>query len=391
MDGRDVQAAVEAGDLGVVPADGEDDGRGPEDGEVVTGVGVHPDVVGGEDGEAGEGLLEAGVEVVAEAGAVGRVGAGDESGDDRVVASFAGEDEVLVEGRLQRAGVGDAQDGAGAFDLIAEGEARFDLIGDDKAVVLVEAQAEVSGPGAEGDGVLGVGGELLDVGVAVEGIERAAVGEVVGLEGGAVGAWDGRAVGVLASEAGDEGWIDDAELEVLVEKGLGVVEAGLDVVAAVGVGEVGVEAGVGQRALLGDGLLLQIGRAQVGEGIVAGVVVEAVTAEEVAGIEDGGGVDDVGVGGGEVDGLDLRALVGWAYGKAVGADGDAGRVGGPLGGVLAIVRVGGLEPGAGVVEVQAHGVGGGDLIRRCGRRDFPRCHDRGWRGTPVGRGNGRCS
>ena len=201
------------------------------------------------------------MEVVAKAGAVGCVGAGDEGGDHCVVASFAGEDEVLVEGRLQRAGVGDAQDGPGAFDLVAESEARLDLIGDDKAVVLVEAQAEVARPGAEGDGVLGVGGELLDVGVSVEGIERAALGEVVGLERGAGCAWDGRAVGVLATEAGDEGWIDDADLEVLVEEGLGVVKAGLDVVAAVGVGEVGVEAGVGQRALLGEGLLLQVGRA----------------------------------------------------------------------------------------------------------------------------------
>ena len=31
VDGRDVQAAVEARDLGVVPSDREEDGRGPED------------------------------------------------------------------------------------------------------------------------------------------------------------------------------------------------------------------------------------------------------------------------------------------------------------------------------------------------------------------------
>jgi len=81
-----------------VPADGEGDGRGAEDGEVVGVVGVLPDIVGGEDGEAGEGLLEAGVEVVAEAGAVGSWGAGDERGDDGGVATFAGKDQVLVKG-----------------------------------------------------------------------------------------------------------------------------------------------------------------------------------------------------------------------------------------------------------------------------------------------------
>ena len=84
------------------------------------------------------------------------------------------------------------------------------------------------------------------------------------------------------------GRVDDADLEVLVEEGLGVVEAGLDVVSAVCDGEVGVEAGIGQRSLLGERLLLQVGRAQVGEGVLAGVVVEGVAAEEVARVEDSG-------------------------------------------------------------------------------------------------------
>ena len=49
----------------------------------------------------------------------------------------------------------------------------------------------------------------------------------------------GAAVGVLAAQAGDEVGIDDAELEVLVEEGLRVGDAGFDVVAAVRVGDVG--------------------------------------------------------------------------------------------------------------------------------------------------------
>ena len=83
VDLGDVEAAVEAGDLGVVPADGEGNRRGAEDGEVVGVMRVLPDVVGGEDGVARERLLEAGVKVVAEAGAVRRGRAGDERGDDR--------------------------------------------------------------------------------------------------------------------------------------------------------------------------------------------------------------------------------------------------------------------------------------------------------------------
>jgi len=55
--------------------------------------------------------------------------------------------------------------------------------------------------------------------------------------------------------------------------------------------------------------LLQVGRAAVGEGVGAGIVVESVAAEEVIGVEDGGGVDDVGVGGGEVMVWILCALI----------------------------------------------------------------------------------
>ena len=121
VDLGDVETAVEAGDLGIVPADGEGDGRRAKDRKVIGVVGVLPDVVGGEDSVAGECLLEAGVEVVAEAGAVGRGGAGDEGGDDCGVAALGGEDEVLVEGRLERACIGDAEDGACALDVVGEG------------------------------------------------------------------------------------------------------------------------------------------------------------------------------------------------------------------------------------------------------------------------------
>jgi hypothetical protein len=182
------------------------------------------------------------------------------------------------------------------------------------------------------------------------------------VEGGARGSGDGRSGGGFTAEVGDESGGDDAEVEVFVEKGLLIGDAGFDVVDAVGVGDVGAQAGVGERALLGDCLLLEIGGAEIGEGVFAGVVVEAVAAEEVVDVEDGGGVDDVGEAGGDVDGLDLGSLVGGADGKAVGADGDAGGVGGPLGGVFGVEGVGGLEPGAGVAEIKADGVGGGDLV-----------------------------
>ena len=149
---------------------------------------------------------------------------------------------------------------------------------------------------------------------------------------------------------------------MLVEEGLGVGDAGLDVVDAVGVGKVGVDAGIGESALLSDGLLLKIGCAEIGEGVFAGIVVEGVVAIEVAGVEDGGGAEDMGVAGRDVEGLDLGALIGRTHGETVGTDSDTCGVLRPLGGVLGVVGVGGLEPGTGVAKVKADRVGAGDLI-----------------------------
>ena len=79
-------------------------------------------------------------------------------------------------------------------------------------------------------------------------------------------------------------------------------------------------------------------------------------------VEDRGWVDDARVAGREVDGLDLRALVGRTDGQAIRPDGHAGRVGGPLGGVLGVVGVGRLEPGARVAKIEVDGVRGGELV-----------------------------
>ena len=53
-------------------------------------------------------------------------------------------------------------------------------------------------------------------------------------------------------------------------------------------------------------------RAEVGERIVAGVVVVLIAADVGAEVEDGVGADDAGIGGRDVEGLDLGALVGVA-------------------------------------------------------------------------------
>ena len=58
----------EAGDLGITPFDGEVDGAGAEYVEVVGVVRVLPEILAAQDEVLAEGLLQAGVELIAEAG-----------------------------------------------------------------------------------------------------------------------------------------------------------------------------------------------------------------------------------------------------------------------------------------------------------------------------------
>ena len=157
----------------------------------------------------------------------------------------------------------------------------------------------------------------------------AAAGEIVGQQVGVVGAADGWIVreeagcGALGwiGEAGlrvaagvdagrVEGGVDDGEGVVLAKEGLRVVGADFEVVDALYVGEVGVGAGVGERAVLPDGLGLD--GAEVGERIGAGVVVVRIAADVATEVEDGVIADGAGVGWGDVEGADFGALVGVA-------------------------------------------------------------------------------
>ena len=107
--------------------------------------------------------------------------------------------------------------------------------------------------------------------------------------------------------------IDHAQAVVLAQEGLPVLRADLDVVDSLGVGEIRVDAAFGEGAVLGDGRGLQVGRPQVGQGIVAGVVVIAVPADKSAEVEDRVVADDAGIGGRDIEGADLGALVGVAH------------------------------------------------------------------------------
>ena len=80
-----------------------------------------------------------------------------------------------------------------------------------------------------------------------------------------------------------------------------------------------------------------------------------VSADVWAEVEDGVGSDGAGVGGGDVEGLDLGALICVAD---VAEDGiRAGSAADDVLDVEIVVGVGGLEPGAAVVQVEVDRIG----------------------------------
>ena len=103
-----------ARNLGVMPVDGEEDGGVAQDAEVEGVVGVLPDVLAADHHILADGLLESGMKLVAETGIESSRNtrrAIEQRIEDGIRAASAGEHEILVEGRLQGARIGDAQHG----------------------------------------------------------------------------------------------------------------------------------------------------------------------------------------------------------------------------------------------------------------------------------------
>src|SRR6202044_494171 len=114
-----------------------------------------------------------------------------------------------------------------------------------------------------------------------------------------------------AIEAGCvEIWIDDGEMEALIEKRLLIGDSCLDVIDAFHVVDVGAQSGVGEGPVLADGFLLKVGRTEISERISAGIVIVGIAADKSAEVEQGGRIDGSGPGGSDVKGFDLRALIG---------------------------------------------------------------------------------
>src|ERR1035437_10175427 len=137
-----------SGDFGAGPFDGIKDGRCAEDAEIVSLMRIFPDVLAVDHQKASKGLGEAGMELIAMAGAQRHVGHTWPGGgrlkrvDHRIVTSDAGQYQVLVEGTLHGAGVGNSQQGAGRLEVVCNANARLGLPGDGEAVVQIASNPE---------------------------------------------------------------------------------------------------------------------------------------------------------------------------------------------------------------------------------------------------------
>ena len=258
-------------------------------------------------------LFEAGVEFIARAGSQWSGKAGIALGsrheiiDHGVVASVAGQDQVLVKRRFQDAGVRKPQHRVGALEIVCDPHARLGLAVNGDAIVEIAAQPEVEHPILYRNGVLSEQGQFFDIRVTTEGVQahwsdsgnhrRPAVAPFGssrsrpsrGTKAGF--AWSGavairrigqRRVGVGTSVRVKanrvKGGIDDPEGVVFRQKGVLEVDSRLQVVDAFHVRDSRARPGVGERAILANGLELKI-RRKVGKGVRARVIVILIAAE----------------------------------------------------------------------------------------------------------------
>src|SRR5271169_3030133 len=404
---RDIRTDGVARDFRIVPLDGESNRGGAEDAEVVGVVRVLPDVLAVYHQIFSEGLLQAGVKLIAKArskrsgcagGATLALGC-EQSADDWVQAPDAGKHQVLVERRFQGSRIGSAQNRVGLLDVVGNTEARLGLRGMREAFIDIPADTKVERPILPGDGILNVHRELFHIGMtrkkklsaiclpnvaAVAGRQRSGSGQVNTTEEGnkrtdgplaEVGhqrpgalrlrgdTWAGVRGSVGVEADGVQCGIHNSEGIVLGEERLFVHDSGLDIVNAFHDGKLGVSTSVGQRAVLIGGFLLKVRRAEVGEWIVAAVVVELVAADKPAEREHCRGVDQVRPGRSDVVGSDLGTLIRGPDGNAVGTKTAViNHHAEPRRGELPVKRIRRLEPGAGVKQVKVQGVCGTELI-----------------------------
>src|SRR5260370_31027597 len=99
--------------------------------------------------------------------------AADHVDDDRVTRSQVRQNQVLVEGGLQNARVGNPKNGVRLLDVVGKPHSRLQLPIVDDPAIPITAQSQIKGPVPYTDRVLQVEPELLNVRMAAERKKRA--------------------------------------------------------------------------------------------------------------------------------------------------------------------------------------------------------------------------
>src|SRR6516225_7367563 len=115
---RHADAQSPAGDLRVMPLDGEENRRVTQVAEVISVLRVLPGVLTIDHEVFAEGLLQASVVFVADSGVEISRNTRHQRRDDRIKTSRAGKHKVLVERSLQRAGIRRTENRVGLADVV---------------------------------------------------------------------------------------------------------------------------------------------------------------------------------------------------------------------------------------------------------------------------------
>src|SRR5581483_918814 len=148
---RHADSSCESGDLRSIPRDREKDRRVSKNAEVIRIVNVFPDVLAGKDKILSNGLFYSRVKLVAPSRAQRsrcRCGASKQWIQDRTVAANAGNDQVLVEWRLQQSRVGNAKHCVAALYVVRNSKPWFRFLMRGQSVVEIPAQAHIERPSA---------------------------------------------------------------------------------------------------------------------------------------------------------------------------------------------------------------------------------------------------
>ena len=158
-----------------MPVDREEDWCIAKDAEIECVVRVFPNVIAADYEVCAEGLLQAGMELIAEAGlqcSRNPRSASKQRRKNIVSASRTGEHQIFIERSLKRTRIRDTQDGIGLLNVVRSAYARFRPTRDGQTVVEISADTEVEDPVSCLDLVQNIQSEFLDVGVTKECIER---------------------------------------------------------------------------------------------------------------------------------------------------------------------------------------------------------------------------